>query len=160
VRENLPISLVMAGKPQAVSDLLNEDVATFLRRADRIDLKDVPISVVRESLATTFSDSGVSVSNHQLDRIAAATGGYPFLIQLVGYHVWRRAKLGPLADSDVEAGIAAATKRLGSTVLQAALSDLSDIDKTFLVKLADDDGPSRTAAIAAHLGESIRYASE
>ncbi|MDJ0357224.1 hypothetical protein [Paenarthrobacter sp. PH39-S1] len=60
IREDLPISLVMAGIPKAVSDLLNEDVSTFLRRADQVDLRDVPIPDVRDALATTFSDTGVT----------------------------------------------------------------------------------------------------
>lgn len=157
VRENLPVSLVMAGIPKAVSDLLNEDVSTFLRRADRIDLEDVPVPVVQEAFQTTFSESGVHLDHHQIDRAANATGGYPFLIQLVGYQIWRRAISGRLTDAAVEEGIAAAKKRLGSTVLQAALSDLSDIDKTFLLKMAEDDGPSTTADIATRLGETRNY---
>ena len=46
IREDLPISLLTAGIPKAVSDLLNEDVSTFLRRADRIDLGHVPLSEI------------------------------------------------------------------------------------------------------------------
>ncbi|MFF2317876.1 hypothetical protein ACFVTE_16580 [Arthrobacter sp. NPDC058097] len=38
IRDGLPIGLIFAGLPSAVSDLLNEGVATFLRRADRINL--------------------------------------------------------------------------------------------------------------------------
>ena len=46
IRGDLPISLLTAGIPKAVSDLLNEDVSTFLRRADRIDLGHVPLSEI------------------------------------------------------------------------------------------------------------------
>lgn len=158
IRESLPIGLLLAGIPRAVSDLLNEDVSTFLRRADRIDLKDVPIVDVREALAQTFADTGVTIRTEQLDHAAEATGGYPFLIQLVGYHVWRRAIDGIVTDETLTAGVEAARRRLGATVLQAALSDLSQVDRTFLLKMSEDDGVSKLSVIAQRLGETTKYA--
>lgn len=158
IREELPISLLVAGIPKAVSDLLNEDVSTFLRRADRIDLRDVSIDDVRTALAVTFADTGVAITDTQLARAAEATGGYPFLIQLVGYHVWRRASDGVVTDQSLLEGIDAARRRLGATVLQAALADLSDVDRTFLLKMSEDDSESRLADIASRLGESTKYA--
>lgn len=158
IREELPISLLLAGIPKSVSDLLNEDVSTFLRRADRIDLKDVPIAEVRVALARTFVDTDVAITDDQLDLTAAATDGYPFLIQLVGYQVWRRSVGGRLTDEAVAEGVAAARRRLGSTVLQASLADLSKVDRTFLVKMAEDNGPSQLRDIAERLGESTKYA--
>ena len=158
IRDSLPIGLLLAGIPKAVSDLLNEDVSTFLRRADRIDLRDVLIADVRESLARTFEDTGVRISSAQLDRAAEATRGYPFLIQLVGYHVWRRAVEGSVTDEALTAGVEAARRRLGATVLQAALTDLSQVDRTFLLKMSEDDGPSQLSMIAQRLGENTKYA--
>ena len=158
IREDLPISLLMAGIPKAVSDLLNEDVSTFLRRADRIDLGDVLLSDVRAALARTFIDTGISLTDTQLTRAAAATEGYPFLIQLVGHQVWRRAVDGALTDEAVDDGIVAARNRLGTTVLQASLADLSDVDRAFLAKMAGNDGPVALALIADQLGRTKKYA--
>jgi hypothetical protein len=158
IREDLPIGLLVAGIPKAVSDLLNEDVSTFLRRADRIDLKDVPIHDVQAALAVTFADTGIAITSTQLERAAVATGGYPFLIQLVGYHVWRRAIEGIVTDESLADGIDAARRRLGSTVLQASISDLSHVDRTFLLKMAEDNGPSKLSDIATRLGENTKYA--
>lgn len=158
IREGLPIGLLMAGIPKAVSDLLNEDVSTFLRRADRIDLTDVPIEEVRTALAQTFASTSVTITDTQLKRAAEATGGYPFLIQLVGYHVWRRAVDGTVTDQALADGVDAARRRLGATVLQAALSDLSQVDRTFLLEMSEDDGASKLSQIAARLGESTKYA--
>lgn len=162
IREDQPIALLMAGIPKAVSDLLNEDVSTFLRRADRVDLRDVPIADVRDALKQTFESTGVAIAPEQLERAAAATGGYPFLIQLVGYHTWRLANRQPgqaVTDAVLTEALDAARRRLGSTVLAPAVNGLSDVDKTFLLMMADDDeGPSRMADIAARLGESNQYA--
>jgi hypothetical protein len=159
IRDDQPIALVMAGLPKAVSDLLNEDVATFLRRADHIELRDVPEADVRHALATTFADTSVTISDKHLDTAAAATGGYPFLIQLVGYHVWRSANDGAVTKDSLTSGLEAAKRRLGSAVLATAIADLSDVDRTFLLKMSEDDGPSRIADIATRLGVTKQYAS-
>jgi hypothetical protein len=162
IRDDLPIALLIAGIPKAVSDLLSEDVATFLRRAEPIDLRDVAIADVRAALAETFAATDVTISDDRLDHAAAATGGYPFLIQLIGYHVWRLANRTDdrtVTDQTLAEGLDAAKRRLGSTVLATAVAELSDIDKTFLLKMAEDDGPSRISDIGARLRKSTKYAS-
>lgn len=159
IREELPVSLLVAGIPKSVSDLLNERVSTFLRRAERVDLRDVLIWEVEAAFAQTFRDTGIIATEAQIQFMADATEGYPFLIQLVGYQVWRLAVDGALTDAAVTQGIAAAHRRLGSTVLQASLSDLSQVDRTFLLKMAEDDGPSRVSEIALRLGETAKYVS-
>lgn len=58
IRQGLPIGLVFAGLPSAVSDLLNEGVATFLRRADRIDLHAAAVRNVEASYANLFAEGG------------------------------------------------------------------------------------------------------
>jgi hypothetical protein len=157
IREDLPVGLIVAGIPKAVSELLNEDVSTFLRRADRIDLDDVPIPDVEEAFAATFLATGIVITRRQITLAAVATGGYPFLIQLVGYRVWRRAVDGEISDVSLIEGIVAATRRLGATVFHASMAELSRVDRAFLLTMAEDDGPSRIASIATRLGENTKY---
>jgi hypothetical protein len=45
-----------------VSDLLNEGVATFLHRADKIDLHAAAVREVEESFASTFVEAAFKVS--------------------------------------------------------------------------------------------------
>lgn len=54
IRDGLPISLIFAGLPSAVSDLLKEGVATFLRRADRINLHEAATAEVTASYRELF----------------------------------------------------------------------------------------------------------
>ena len=44
IREGRPIALIFAGLPSAVSDLLNEGVATFLRRACQRRVNNDPVA--------------------------------------------------------------------------------------------------------------------
>ena len=150
-------ALVVAGLPSAVSGLLNDRVLTFLRRAEPHQLVDVPLPAVRDALYETITESGRTIAEDALDLATFATGGYPFMIQLVGYHCWREAEGDVIDLSAAKEGIAAARKRLGSTVHATALADLSEVDRTFLLAMAQDDGPSAIRDIAARMHVSADY---
>lgn len=153
IREQRQFALVMAGLPSAVSDLLSDDVLTFLRRADKHVLGDVDIDEVHDALVASFEENGRTMTAEASERAAEATFGYPFLIQLVGYHVWR-ATAGNVVDvATAEAGISNARRRLGSLVHETALADLSDLDRTFLVAMSLDDGPSQMADVRRRMGD-------
>ena len=157
-REKRDIALAMAGLPSAVSDLLNDHVLTFLRRAVPVELADVPLTDVREAFTASFAAAGRQIEGQALDIATAATGGYPFMIQLVGYHVWRCADGEGVSADAAERGATAARKRLGSTVHETSMADLSGVDRTYLVAMAQDDGPSSTGTIARRLNETPQYA--
>ena len=160
IREGREIAFAAAGLPSDVSDLLHDDVLTFLRRAERHELGSVTVGEVARVLRETVELSGRTIDEVALRTAAEATGGYPFLIQLVGHHVWRQHRDEPeITVVDVEAGIPAAMKRMGSLVHAEALKDLSHVDRTFLLAMAKDDGPSQTGQIAERLGVSPQYAS-
>lgn len=159
VREDRDIALAMAGLPSAVSDLLNDDVLTFLRRASRFDLDDVPLDHVARALEQSIRDSGCTIDDDALEVAANATGGYPFMIQLVGFHVWRSAPTSHIDRAAADEGVAAARKRLGSLVHETSLADLSNVDRTYLVAMAQDEGESSTGEVARRLGVTPYYAS-
>ncbi|TFB71883.1 ATP-binding protein [Cryobacterium glaciale] len=154
IQDQLPIGLVFAGLPSAVSDLLNEGVATFLRRADKIDLHAAAVRDVEASFAETFTAAGFQVTPDLVRQSAGATGGYPFLIQLVGYFLWREAEVndGILSARAVERAIEAAHRRNARTVIEAALSTISPKDLDFLRAMAQDDGPTAAGDIGLRLG--------
>lgn len=159
VRRDRDVALALAGLPSSVEALLGDDVLTFLRRAERVTLADVPLPAVRQSLGRTFDGSGRTIRPEALDAATAATGGYPFMVQLVGYHVWRAAHDGVVDLAAAEAGVAAARVRLGSTVHEANLNALSAVDRTYLVAMAQDEGASRTVEVARRLDRDMRYQS-
>ena len=98
-------------------------------------------------------DSGLLLTIDEVHDALVATFGYPFLIQLVGYQVWRAADGGVAGLEAVDAGFSAARRRLGSLVHETALGDLSDLDRTFLVAMSVDDGPSQMADVRRRMGE-------
>jgi len=161
MREERSVAFVGAGLPAAVSEVLSDDVLTFLRRADRYHLGPVPLTEVAKAIATPIKESRRTISEQLSNRAAAATAGYPFLIQLVGYDVWRlNPKVKDVSAADVETGITAAERRLGSLVVEPSLADLSDVDRTFLLAMAQDDGPSKMIDVARRLNVDGNYASQ
>ncbi|MGI8936770.1 MAG: ATP-binding protein [Iamia sp.] len=161
VREERAIAFVGAGLPSGVSAVLNDEVITFLRRADRHSLGTVPLDEVATALQDPIAHGGREIDDGLARRAAEATGGYPFLIQLVGYHLWRRhPRDQTITVDDVEAGIIAARRRLGSLVHEPALADLPGVARTFLLAMAHDDSASKMSDIAARLGVNANYASQ
>lgn len=152
IREDREFALVMAGLPSAVSSLLSDDVLTFLRRADKQVLSDVPIDEVHDALVATIEANGRTIDQDAGHQAAEATGGYPFLVQLVGYHVWRSTTATHISLATTLDGITAARRRLGSLVHETALNDLSDVDRTFLMAMSPDNGPSRMRDILKRMG--------
>ena len=160
-REGREIAFVGAGLPSAVSEVLSDEVLTFLRRADRYHLGRVSLEDVASAIATPILDAGRSISPELSARAAEATDGYPFMIQLVGYQVWRlHPSASDVTAEDVNVGILAAQRRLGSLVVEPSLADLSNVDRTFLLAMAQDDGPSRMIDIAGRLNCDANYASQ
>ena len=155
IRDGLPIALVFAGLPAAVSDLLNGGVATFLRRADRIDLHAAAIDEVETSYRETFAGLIPPIDSALIRIAAESTGGYPFLIQLVGCHVWQLAEAtdASLTGENVQLALSAAHRRNTRVVIDAALSTVSRKDLDFLRAMSEDDGPATTADIGRRLGD-------
>jgi len=160
IREGHEVAFAAAGLPSEVSDLLNEDVLTFLRRADRYTLGAVGIGEVERVLNNTVELGGRTIGAEACRMAAQATRGYPFLIQLVGYHIWRQHPgVHEITVDDVDKGAAAAAIRMGALVHEPALADLSAVDRTYLLAMAHDDQASSTSTIADRLGVTVQYAS-
>ncbi|NMM94830.1 ATP-binding protein [Bifidobacterium oedipodis] len=163
IREDRNIAFVFAGLPSIASKWLNDEVLTFLRRAQPEQLGDIPLYAVRDALEDTFTQSGFTFEDKALSMAVDATEGYPFMIQLVGYHIWRlvnrhRDRSTSASEQDARDGISDALSRLGDTVHGPELDGLSAVDKTYLLAMAQDDGPSSTGAIAERMGKTINYA--
>ena len=163
IREKHNVAFVFAGLPSMVEDVINDDVLTFLRRAERMHLADVPLPDVRKAFEKTIAENGKHADERTLNILAEATNGYPFMIQLVGYWTWRvsqtRSSDGDeLVSSDALEGIRQAKIKLGDMVHGPALDGLSPMGRDYLLAMAQDDGPSSTGDIARRLERDPGYA--
>ena len=160
-REERELAFVGAGLALAVSDVVNDEVLTFLRRAERHHLGSVGREDVARAIREPVEANGRQLADDVLAEMVEGTRGYPFLIQLVGARVWRRHPSAPeVSMDDARLGVTDALRRLGSLVHEPALADASDIDKSFLLAMARDDGPSKMADIQRRLDVDVNYASQ
>ena len=88
-RKKHNVAFVFAGLHSMVEDAINDDVLTFLHRAERMHLADVPLPDVRKAFEKTITENGKHADERTLNILAEATNGYPFMIQLVDYWTWR-----------------------------------------------------------------------
>lgn len=91
LRDNLDVSLLMAGLPDNVSEIQNDDVLTFLLRANRITLNPLDIESIKNSYRQIFTKAGFSLSKEVLLFMTKQTLGFAYAFQLLGYWVWQTA---------------------------------------------------------------------
>lgn len=158
IRERRNIAFVFAGLTAGVMNLLGEDGPTFLRRAYPEELDTIPVDEVEAALGATFEKSEVLIGEEELSLAAHSTAGYAYLIQLVGYYVWRAAQvragaeLDAITMGDVEKGVVAARREFERTVLETAIAHLPKTAMEYLLAMAEDKLASSTGEIANRLG--------
>ena len=161
VREGRNLAFCAAGLPTSLDALLADKGVTFIRRADRHVLGAVSQTSVADAFQEVVAANGRTIGAATAQLAARSTGGYPFLIQLVGYHAWRQhPNRKEISADDVSFGSEAAARRVGSLVFEPALNDLSAVDRTFLLAMATDNGPSKMADIANRMNADSNYTSQ
>ncbi|MDG3012286.1 ATP-binding protein [Rhodococcus sp. D2-41] len=160
VREERDIGIVVAGLPVAVSEMLSDQVLTFLRRAQQVDLAAVANADVAAALREPIEAAGRTIADEALGIAVSAVRGYPFLIQLVGDLAWRANRdATDVSIDDAEHAARSAPRRMGAMVHAPALQGLSQVDRAYLAAMAVDDGPSRSSAVAERMGVAPGYGS-
>ncbi|MDR1508979.1 MAG: ATP-binding protein [Synergistaceae bacterium] len=161
VRERRDVALLMAGLPHNVSELLSDKRISFLRRAFQHGLDPIEQADVRESINDTITLSGKKIEAKALGKAAMNTGGFPFLIQLIGYHSWEQAGLAKtITSAHVSKGIDAAFDDMGKMIFRTTIKGLSDTDIRFLKAMSVDDSESAMADIKDRMNVSEGYASQ
>jgi hypothetical protein len=161
VRERREVALLMAGLPHNVSELLSDKRISFLRRAFQHRLDPIEQAEVRGSIKKTITLSGKKIEAEALENAAKNTGGFPFLIQLIGYHAWEQAGGAKLiTESHVSKGIDDAFDDMGKMIFRTTIKGLSDVDMRFLKAMSVDDNESAMADIKDRMGVSVGYASQ
>lgn len=162
-REDRDLAFAGAGLNAAVDDLLNDDVVTFLRRAERHQLANLSYPDVYQAIAASIRDNQRSITDTDLARAAQASDGYPYLIQLIGHRIWlQHPRLPHISSDDVTTGIHEAIQRLADRVHAPALHALTGSQRRYLSAMAanlDADGAATTRTIAQHLGVTAQKAS-
>ena len=160
VREKKHVALLMAGLPHNVSQLLQDKSVSFLRRAKQTTLGRISDSDIETALHKTVQSGGRSMNEDAVARALEAIDGFPFMMQLVGYHAWEQAIGQSITEHDVLRGTALATADMKQEVLAASWRGLSGKDREFLTAMLPDKNESTIETIAARLGVNRSYAAQ
>lgn len=157
IRERKNIAFAFAGITTGVMDLIDDSALTFLRRAKAEELAAIPVADVAEALSKSFDLTGLRIEGRALERAAEASRGYAFLVQLVGYSVWRNVRAHAdeshnASIEDVDLGVSDAMAQFDETVILPALSKLPKRCMTYLVEMSKNDGACSTGDIARAMG--------
>ena len=159
IGENKNIAIVMAGLPQAVSSVLNDKVLTFLNRAEKVNLGPISLAEIKAYYVLAFRKEEIQISEDLLNEAVAATEGYPYLMQLIGYYLLRFAGTEKTVKPiTVRRAIEAARHDMEENVFTPLLAPLSDTDLLFLKAMAvDGRRGSQMADIGARTGKNNSY---
>ena len=159
-REQQPIAFMGAALPQFEEVLESDDAATFMQRCSRYDIGRLDWQATSLAIAKPIEDEGASIDPEALEHAVEASSGYAFMVQLVGFHSWAAASdlASGIGVDEVSVGIARAQGRIARLVIGPTWRGLSDVDRRFLLAMAQDDGKSRLADVAERLGVDTGYA--
>ena len=166
IRDDLDISLIVAGLSYGVDKLLQSPGTTFLRRGLRVELEPLSHAESYEALLSTAEDSVVSMAKDAADNAATFAQGHPYLVQLIGSLSWAHAKQNDAPQirvADVEAMKTSAVTTLGLQVHQPELKYLSQAETRFVEAMAvamENAHHAEVARVAEVLGKPVTSISD
>ncbi|MDR1816339.1 MAG: ATP-binding protein [Clostridiales Family XIII bacterium] len=159
VMEKRNVALMMAGLPSRVLGLITHKDISFLRRAFRRDIGSVSIPEARAAMKKTIDFSGRGVEGKALDFASEKTEGLPFLIQLIGYHMFNQSERKRILLEDAQQGVKDAEKDMEDMILDATLAELTDAETRFLYAMLGGADRVRVGDVAKNMEVSASQAS-
>lgn len=152
-RRGLPVALVVAGLPDTPSVLAGAGM-TFLERMTKVELGFLGPDATRHALIQPLADLGLRVDGNALELLVAASGGYPYHVQLVGYFAWEEANgRSSITPADARKAVRRATETMADNVYGPRFLRLPAKERAFLRAMAaQGPGPAALRAVAADLG--------
>ena len=134
---------------------------SFLRRSNFHEIGTVDDFAVKQALESTIKEGGRAIEPEALDRAVELVGGFPYMMQLLGYRAWSQHPEGDvLTYDDVEVGADYARYDMRRKIFDTTFKELSKGDVRFLAAMLPDEGPSALADIARRMGKKSNYASQ
>lgn len=121
----------------------------------------VPDDEIARGLQETANLSTWTFTQNALALAVQIAAGYPYMMQLIGWESFERARAtnpGTLEARHVEAAADPALRRLNRSVLYTLDKRVSTAELAFLFAMAQDPQESRMRDIAKRMGQSPQYA--
>lgn len=158
------VAFVFAALPSLMDELLHERVLTFLRRSVQHDLGLVAYPDVRSAYIEVVREGGLAIDSEVAELAAEASDGYPYMIQLVGYYMWRAAEVRgskEIEEADVIQGKKDALVLFDDAVCAPLFDGLTAAQKLFVKAVAKEaPQPVKVSEIANRAHRSASWVSK
>ena len=160
IRKGAKVGIVMAGLPANVDSLISNEDVSFLRRSRQHHLFRISDNEISRALRKTIEGEGKKIEEAALRAATEASGGYPYMMQLVGFSIWEECENeSVISGIHAERGISMAVQDFKNGVLRSTYRELSKGDRQFLLAMLQDPEYSRLADVARRIGKKTGYAS-
>lgn len=158
------VAFVFAALPSLMDELLHERALTFLRRSVQHDLGLVAYPDVRSAYIEVVREGGLAIDSEVAELAAEASDGYPYMIQLVGYYMWRAAEVRgskEIEEADVIQGKKDALVLFDDAVCAPLFDGLTAAQKLFVKAVAKEaPQPAKVSEIANRAHRSASWVSK
>ena len=153
-RQERPIAFVGAALPELEERLLSGDASTFLQRCRRHEIGNLRPSETAAALRRPIELAGARIDDDALTIAVDASGGRPYLVQLIGYYAWDETEdlARGVSAAEVRRAVDDATEQYGRHVHGPVWYRLSDLDKRFLAAMLTDREPPAPSPTSAYGG--------
>ena len=160
IGEGKQVALVMAGLPKQTTELIDSEEVSFLRRARQRRLGAVSDAEIARAFRASVEDGGKAIGEAALQRAVEAVGGYPYMMQLVGYCAWENSRdCAEITGEHVGRGIVEAKAEFRAGVLDSTFREMSKGDRAFAKAMLAHAGGCTLAEVASAMGKPSNYAS-
>jgi hypothetical protein len=117
----------------------------------RVELSTLTETELQETIQSSLSRTGVSFSREIMQNIFKYSGGHPFEMQLLCYHLFSN-HLSRYVEVDIwDKALQATVRDVGIAIFEAWCSDLSVDEAKFLRLLAEEEEPVSPEEVTAIL---------
>jgi hypothetical protein len=157
-RAERPVAFVGAALPELEDRLMAGDASTFLQRCRRHEIGNLRPSEAAIALREPIEAGGGRIDDDATSIAVEASRGQPYLVQLIGSHVWDDAAdlARGVTAAEVRRAAADATEQFGRHVHGPVWNRLSDLDKRFLAAMLADPATSAIADVGRRWGHGPR----
>lgn len=154
-QQKVPVMLVGAGLPQLPGQM-GRAKSYAERLFDFPFVGPLDAAATRAALEVPAAELGVSFEIEAVERIAAATQGYPYFLQEWGKHTWNVADASPITTQTVDIASREVTAALDESFFRVRFDRLTPAQKRYLRAMAElGPGPHRSGDIATLLDRKV-----
>lgn len=146
---------------ESVEQTLEGTGFTFFQRCARRQTAALTPSDTRLALRKPLDDDGIQIPDSLLSRAATASGGHPYAIQSVGFHLWEKSHHTSLVtEPALSHALAKMSADIANNIIGPTWSRLSHRKQEFLAAMSYDNSVSRIADISTRMGVDRNSANE